>query len=82
MTNCKYTYFLSIILILLLFFFGFTLGFKISFNKNYIFTEYYIIRKYHIAGTIDYQYVVEFVFPTSKEAKAFCNKIEKSRKWD
>ncbi len=48
-------------------------------EKPVIFTEWYSVNRYHIAGTESYQYVIEFVFESEKDSITFIKKFERLR---
>lgn len=48
-------------------------------GSEVIFTEWYNVNRYHIAGTENYQYVIDFIFESEEEATAFIQKIEQLR---
>lgn len=60
---------------------AFMVGYKIADSKDRgVFDEMYTLRKYNIAGEVDYIFVVDFVFDTHIEASQFVSKIERLRK--
>ena len=60
---------------------AFMVGYKIADSKDRgVFDEMYTLRKYNVAGSDDYIFVIDFVFDTHVEASQFVSKIERFRK--